>query len=159
MSGARVIHNIAACALVGFTVFILVGLWRASQPSQDSTQMPSTEQQPTSALEQELDSLAKPGTTITLYTEGLPATLVLRRKEQRSRIMKLIAAGDETGLQQYVAAGELYLVENGTKAKVIDTTSYYAGSDSVGLLYEVRILEGRYARCAGFVMTSMTKVP
>lgn len=56
-----------------------------------------------------------------LRVEGQEQVLVATSKENLDKVVKALVAKDTEGLAQMVLAGEAFLVDSGTKVRVIDT--------------------------------------
>jgi hypothetical protein len=63
---------------------------------------------------------------------------------------QLARAHDTLGMAQMEQAGQLYMIQDGTRARVIDPGF---------MVHEVRILEGTYAGRSGFIPVEFITAP
>lgn len=78
----------------------------------------------------------------------LPYMFLGTTKSNNDRLTKLSVAGDEYGIKQMIYAGEAFIVAEGTKGKVIDSSI---------LSIEVRILDGKYQGWSGWISRELVK--
>lgn len=78
----------------------------------------------------------------------LPYIFLGTTKSDYDRLVKLSVAKDEYGIKQMIYAGQAFIVAEGTKGKVIDSSLFSI---------EVRVLDGKYQGWSGWISKELVK--
>lgn len=131
----------------GLVAFMLIGqmFGLGVKPADDTETKPRTES------ERALDEYAKapilePG-DIARIGEGTGGVFMATDLESGKEYSKFTDANDDTGVQNLLRAGRLYMVHSGTRAKVLEREHW----ELLNTIVRVRILDGDMAGQEGWV--------
>lgn len=98
---------------------------------------------PTRSSQSTQSSVRPAGTIITL-----PNIFLGTSRASYDRLVKLSTARDEAGIKDMISSGAAFVVQDGTKAKIIDNGI---------LVIEVRIEDGSHSGKSGWISRELTK--